>query len=54
VTLGYREGRPFSERVDAIGWRCTEFVLIHSVVGRTEHHVLRRWPLRPRQYALGL
>lgn len=54
VTLGYRDGQPFSERVETIGWQCDEFVLIHSVVGRTQHHLLRRWPLVPRQYDLPL
>jgi RNA 2',3'-cyclic 3'-phosphodiesterase len=52
VTLGYREGRPFTENIDPIAWNCSEFVLIHSVVGRTQHKVLRRWPLARRQYGL--
>jgi RNA 2',3'-cyclic 3'-phosphodiesterase len=52
VTLGYREGRAFTENIDPIAWNCSEFVLIHSLVGRTQHRVLRSWPLVPRQYAL--
>jgi len=52
VTLGYRDGRPYSERVDPIGWRNSEFVLIHSLVGRTQHRELCRWPLVPRQLGL--
>ena len=52
MTLAYRDGAPFNERVDAIAWDGTEFVLIHSVVGRTQHIELARWPLVPRQYCL--
>jgi 2'-5' RNA ligase len=52
VTLGYRDGPVFTRPVDPIGWHCSEFVLIHSIAGRTKHIVLRRWPLLPRQYEL--
>ncbi|QNQ09171.1 2'-5' RNA ligase family protein [Sphingomonas alpina] len=45
VTLFYRDGRPFNERIDPIGWVAGELVLIHSLVGRTRHEVLGRWPL---------
>jgi RNA 2',3'-cyclic 3'-phosphodiesterase len=52
VTLGYRDGGSFTLPVDPLGWHATEFVLIHSIVGRTKHIVLRRWPLVPRQLSL--
>lgn len=52
VTLGYCEGQPFNARIDPIAWHCTEFALVHSVVGLTEHRILRRWPLVLRQYGL--
>lgn len=45
VTLGYREGAPFQERVKPISWRANEVVLIHSLLGQTRHEVLGRWPL---------
>lgn len=53
VTLVYRDGAPFNERIETIAWEGSEFVLIHSIVGRTQHIELARWPLVPRQYALG-
>lgn len=46
MTLGYRDGRPFSERITPIGWEADEFVLIHSHLGQTRHEVIGRWPLR--------
>lgn len=55
MTLGYGEGRPVQQAVEARTWRAEEFVLIRSLVGRTQHRVLGRWPLRAepaRQYAL--
>jgi 2'-5' RNA ligase len=46
MTLGYRDGRPFSERIAPVGWDAEEFVLIHSHLGKTRHEVVGRWPLR--------
>ena len=46
VTLGYRKGEPFTEQILPISWIVTDFVLIHSHVGRTRHDILARWPLR--------
>lgn len=54
VTLVYRDGAPFNERIETIAWEGSEFVLIHSIVGRTRHIELARWPLVPRQYSLAL
>ncbi len=48
ITLFYRDGVPFNRTVTGFCWRVEELVLIHSLVGRTEHHVLGRWPLRGR------
>ncbi len=32
--------------VSPLSWQATELVLIHSLLGRTEHRVLARWSLR--------
>lgn len=52
VTLGYRDGRPFGERVPPIAWTAAEFVLIHSHLGRTKHTELGRWALTDGQLSL--
>jgi 2'-5' RNA ligase len=52
MTLGYRAGEPFSERVAPVGWMADELVLIDSHVGRTRHEVLGRWPLVDPQLSL--
>lgn len=53
LTLFYRDAPPFSRRIEPIRWHVDEFVLIHSLVGRTEHRVLGCWPLRGGpQYSL--
>jgi RNA 2',3'-cyclic 3'-phosphodiesterase len=50
VTLAYRDpaqarGR-FVERLDeVISWTVRDFVLVHSLLGRTRHIALARWPL---------
>lgn len=49
VTLGYRDGAPFGQRIAPTGWTATDFVLIHSHVGLTRHDVIGRWPLVPRE-----
>lgn len=52
LTLGYRDAAPFGKAVEPIAWEARDFVLIHSVVGRTIHRELARWPLSPRQHWL--
>lgn len=52
VTLAYRDGVSFEQRIDPIAWDSGDFVLIHSLVGQTEHRELARWPLVERQYSL--
>lgn len=45
LTLGYREGLPFSQPVAPISWTADTLELIHSHVGRTRHVVVDRWML---------
>ncbi|UVO51089.1 2'-5' RNA ligase family protein [Sphingomonas sp. SUN019] len=45
LTLGYREGRPFSQPIAPISWTVDTLELIHSQVGRTRHNVVDRWML---------
>jgi len=45
VTLAYGQEDGFRHQVWPISWRAEEFVLIHSLVGLTEHVELGRWPL---------
>jgi len=52
VTLLYWQGKAFEAPADPIGWLGSDFVLIHSIVGRTRHIELARWLLEPRQYGL--
>jgi 2'-5' RNA ligase len=55
MTLGYRDGAPFTHAIAPIGWTADAFVLVHSHVGRTRHDVIGRWLLNgvdDRQLAL--
>lgn len=46
VTLSYRSGgTPFNEMIQGHGWLVEDVVLIHSLLGQTEHRELARWPL---------
>ena len=45
VTLAYGDRRLPERAVEPIRWRPSEFVLIHSEVGRSTYHRLGRWPL---------
>lgn len=45
MTLGYRDGRPFTSPISPVGWTASEIVLIHSHLGRTRHDRLGCWPL---------
>lgn len=48
MTLAYRTaGRAGQHAVSPLTWEAADFVLIRSLVGRTRHILLRRWPLRP-------
>lgn len=53
LTLFYRDGRPFTQRIEPIRWEVEEFFLVHSLVGRTRHELIGRWPLAGgAQYSL--
>ena len=45
VTLAYGDRRLPERGIDPVRWRATEFVLIHSEIGRSTYHTLGRWPL---------
>ncbi|MGV8932238.1 MAG: 2'-5' RNA ligase family protein [Luteimonas sp.] len=46
VTLLYDARSVAMQPVEPIAWTAREFVLVHSELGQTRHHVLGRWPLR--------
>lgn len=46
VTLTYGDRQAPERGVEPVGWRASEFLLIHSEVGRSIYHTLGRWPLR--------
>lgn len=46
LTLLYdRELLP-AQAIGPISWNVREFALVHSLLGKTEHRILQRWPLR--------
>ena len=46
VTLLRDPKRIPEETVDPVRWTVREFVLVHSLLGRTQYILLGRWPLR--------
>lgn len=46
LTLLYDERRVAEQSVETISWTAHEFVLVHSLLGRTRHVSLGRWSLR--------
>jgi 2'-5' RNA ligase len=52
VTLGYRAGLSFLEPITPLEWQMHDVVLIHSMVGATQHIELGRWQLVRRQFDL--
>jgi 2'-5' RNA ligase len=46
VTISYSDPKIDERTVEPIGWTVDELLLIHSLLGRTEHRVIGRWPLR--------
>lgn len=46
VTLSYDRKSIAEHAVEPIAWTAGEFVLVHSLVGKSKHVHLRRWPLR--------
>ena len=47
VTLAYDAQVLPPQPVPPIGWHASEFVLVHSLLGRTVHMPLARWTLAP-------
>jgi len=45
VELARGQAESVRRRVWPISWRADEFVLIHSLVGLSEHVPIGRWPL---------
>lgn len=46
VTLSYPPQGAATETVPPISWKAEEIVLVHSLLGKTVHIPLSRWPLR--------
>lgn len=46
MTLMYDDHGVPEHGIEPVCWTATEFVLIHSLVGKTEHVVLGRWSLQ--------
>jgi 2'-5' RNA ligase len=46
MTLLYdRKAVPTATLDTSVSWTASEFLLIHSVLGKTEHRIIDRWPL---------
>jgi len=45
ITLLYDARTVAPQPIPPLGWTGAEFLLIHSLLGRTEYHVLGRWSL---------
>jgi RNA 2',3'-cyclic 3'-phosphodiesterase len=46
MTLLYdRKAVPPTSLDTPVSWTASEFLLIHSVLGKTEHRIIDRWPL---------
>lgn len=46
ATLLYDDRAVAPQPIEPIAWTVREFVLVHSLLGKTEHRILGRWPLR--------
>jgi 2'-5' RNA ligase len=46
VTLSYGDRRIVEQPIEPISWTVREFVLVHSLLGKTRHIPLGRWPLQ--------
>lgn len=49
VTMLYDEQLVHERPVEPVRWTAHEFVLVHSLLDRTQHIPLGRWPLRERR-----
>jgi 2'-5' RNA ligase len=45
VTLLYGDLAMLSQAIEPIGWTASEFVLVHSLLGKGVYNILGRWPL---------
>jgi 2'-5' RNA ligase len=45
ITLTYDKVRVKPKTIEPISWAVRDFVLIHSLLGKTTHHHLGSWPL---------
>lgn len=45
LTLFYGARPDLTAAVDPISWTAEELVLVHSLIGRSEHRTIARWPL---------
>ena len=45
VTMLYDKMRVEDQPIEPVSWTASEFLLIHSLLGKTEHKVLGRWKL---------
>lgn len=46
MTLMYDDGPIVEEQVAPISWTAKEFVLVRSLIGKSRHEILGRWPLQ--------
>lgn len=46
TTLLYDINELPEQAIEPISWRATEFVLVHSLLGKTKHIHLARWPIQ--------
>lgn len=46
LTVLYDQHGIEEQPIERIGWTVTEFVLVHSLLGRGQYNILGRWPLR--------
>ena len=53
VTLMYDDKYVAPHPIAPIGWIVDELVLVHSLMGRSRHVVLGRWPLQSQQMSFG-
>jgi 2'-5' RNA ligase len=49
MTLLYDSAGVAEHAIEPIGWKATEFRLVHSLLGQTKHISLGRWPLGETQ-----
>lgn len=47
MTLLYDSNDVAEQPIDPVTWQCTEFRLIHSMLGQTRHVTLGSWQLQP-------